>query len=109
MLKDGKMFGLNLKNRSSYNKVKRSWEWEAFVDDGDTGELTNIERVDYILHPTSPNLFREVTDPKDGFIIKSYSHGAFSLKAFVHTKDGKKIKLEHELEFDSKSEEDFSQ
>ncbi|MGH9760527.1 MAG: pYEATS domain-containing protein, partial [Blastocatellia bacterium] len=43
------------------------WEWAAFIDDGGSGDLANVNFVEYVLHETFKNPIRRVKDPKDGF------------------------------------------
>lgn len=74
------------------------WQWEAFLVDEGSGELEQVDYVEYVLHPTFPNPIRRVDDPEGGFILKTAGWGTFRLKAFVHTKDGEKRKLTHDLQ-----------
>jgi transcription initiation factor IIF auxiliary subunit len=90
-----------LKLRNSWKYIGDNdgdwWEWKAFLDDFGSGELANVESVEYVLHPTFPEPVREVDDPDDGFALETGGWGEFKLKAFVHLKDGEKIKLTHDL------------
>jgi transcription initiation factor IIF auxiliary subunit len=91
---------LKLRNRWHYKGIQEGsdwWDWEAFLDDGGSGELFNVNYVEYILHPTFPHPIRKITNPQDGFVLKSTGWGTFMLIAFVHTKDGRKMKLTHQL------------
>lgn len=88
---------LRLRNRWKYKGGDR-WHWEAFVDDDGSGELQQVDYVKYVLHPTFPDPMRRVDDPAHGFVLSASGWGTFTLKAFVHTKDGKKRKLTHEIE-----------
>lgn len=89
--------GLKLRNRWHY-KGDDWWEWEAFLDDSGSGELSNVNFVEYVLHPTFRNPVRIVVPPEGGFVLETAGWGAFTLKAFVHAKGGKKMKLTHDLE-----------
>jgi len=89
---------LKLRNRWRYKGNDR-WEWEAFLDDGGTGDLRKVDHVEYVLHETFPNPVRTVKDPKGGFALKTSGWGIFELKVFVYTKSGEKLKLTHMLEF----------
>jgi transcription initiation factor IIF auxiliary subunit len=81
---------LKLKN-SWFYKGDDWWDWEAFIDDEGSGELSNVDYVEYVLHPTFPNPLRKITNPQGGFRLKTSGWGPFYLKAFVHYKDvGKK-------------------
>ncbi len=88
---------LKLRNRWHY-KENDWWDWEVFLDDSGSGELSNVAYVEYVLHPTFLNPVRKISDSKGGFVLKTSGWGIFMLKAFVHTKDRRKIKLKHELE-----------
>jgi transcription initiation factor IIF auxiliary subunit len=94
---------LRIRNKWHY-KGKDWWDWEAFLDDDGSGELRNVDYVEYILHPTFASPLRKITNPRGGFIIKAAGWGTFELAAFVYTKDGKKRKLTHllKLKFDPK-------
>src|SRR5262245_9599074 len=97
---------MSLKLRNTWNlKEDDWWEWEAFLDDGGSGELSNVDFVEYILHETFPDPIRRITKPDGGFRMQTAGWGTFDLKAFAHLKDGKKIKLKHEiqLEYDPKN------
>ena len=92
---------LKLRNRWTYVGEEDGgdrWRWEAFLDDGGTGELRDVDYVEYILHPTFRNPIREVDDPEGGFVLKTRGWGEFALKAVVHMKDGTRQQLSHRLE-----------
>ena len=91
---------LKIRNRWHYKgDLHKDWfDWEAFLDDSGSGELSNVDYVEYILHPTFPNPIRRISNPQGGFVLKTTGWGIFTLKAFVYTKNGKKIRLTHELE-----------
>lgn len=84
------------------------WSWNAFLDDSGSGDLSNVSYVEYILHPTFPNPVVTISDSKDGFVLEASGWGTFLLKAFVHTKNGEKIKLTHELELPYDPQEGIS-
>ena len=92
---------LKLRNRWTFvgdeGKDDR-WKWEAFLDDCGTGELADVDFVEYVLHPTFRNPIREVDDPEGGFLLRTNGWGEFALNAFVHMKDGTTRKLTHQLE-----------
>jgi transcription initiation factor IIF auxiliary subunit len=87
---------LRIRNKWEY-KGDEWWEWEAFIDDDGSGELKEVEFVEYVLHPTFPNPIRTITDKKSKFLLETSGWGTFNLKAFAYKKDGNKIKLEHEI------------
>ena len=90
---------LKIKNISRYLGDDQ-WEWDAFLDANQSGELDDIKYVEYVLHPTFDNPIREIDDRKSKFMLSTSGWGTFKLKAFAYKKDGTKVKLEHELELD---------
>lgn len=88
---------LKLKNAWDYKGTER-WSWTAFIDDEGTGELAEVESVEYVLHPTFPRPVIKVTNPERGFALHTNGWGTFTLTAFVKKKDGTRKKLVHELE-----------
>ena len=88
---------IRLRNSWKYSGEDR-WDWEAFLDDGGSGELSNIAYVEWVLHPTFPKPVRTVSEPEGGFALKTNGWGTFELKAFAYTKDGRKLKLTHPLQ-----------
>jgi transcription initiation factor IIF auxiliary subunit len=92
---------MSLKLRNSWEyKGNDWWAWEAFLDDGGSGELTKVESVEYVLHPTFPKPVVTITDPKNGFVLRTSGWGTFNLTAFVNMKNGKRQKLTHLLELE---------
>lgn len=89
---------LKLKNRWEY-QGNDWWKWVAFIDDEGTGDLEQVDHVEYVLHETFPNPVRRVDDPTDGFALRTSGWGVFELVAFVYTDDGEKHRLSHQLEF----------
>jgi transcription initiation factor IIF auxiliary subunit len=87
---------LKLRNKWNYKGDDR-WKWEAFLDDEGSGELNEVEFVEYILHPTFPDPIRRVSDRNGGFPVKSEGWGQFDLKAFAMMKDGSKKSLNHNV------------
>ena len=92
---------MNLKLRNRWKYIADNdgdwWEWEAFLDDSDSGDLSKVDSVEYVLHPTFDEPIVEVDDPDGGFVLDTGGWGEFTLKAFVHLKDGNKLKLTHDL------------
>src|SRR5262249_48967022 len=83
----GDSMSLRLRNRWQYRgKGKRGedrWKWQAFLDDDGTGDLGRVSSVEYVLHPTFKIPRRIITDPADGFLLKTGGWGSFVLRAFV--------------------------
>jgi transcription initiation factor IIF auxiliary subunit len=88
---------IRLRNRWRY-KEDNWWEWKAFLDDEGSGELDQVDFVEYVLHPTFHSTVRRVDNPEGGFVLKTAGWGVFELKAFVYLKNGEKKKLTHQLE-----------
>ena len=98
-----------LKIRNNWNyKGEDRWDWEAFIDDNGSGELDNINFVEYVLQPTFPNPIRKVNDRNNQFRLKTNGWGTFLLKAFAHKNDGTKEKLEHRIELSYSPEQGTS-
>jgi len=90
---------LRLRNRWKYigDNDGDWWKWAVFLDDEGTGDLAQIDSVEYVLHPTFREPVREVDDPHDGFMLETGGWGVFKVKAFVHLNDGETLKLTHKL------------
>lgn len=85
---------LRLRNHWNY-KGEDWWEWEAFLDDDESGELHEIDFVRYVLHPTFPDPIRISRDRDYNFNLETAGLGEFKLKAFAYKKNGEIKKLEH--------------
>lgn len=90
---------LKLRNNWKY-KGDDWWEWDAFLDDSGTGELSQVKYVEYFLHPTFDNPVRKITDRKNKFKLETGGWGTFKLKAFVYFNDGNRQKLMHEIQLE---------
>jgi transcription initiation factor IIF auxiliary subunit len=90
---------LRLKNTWEYVGNDR-WNWAAFLDDGGSGELKDVQFVEYVLHPTFSNPVRKVFKAEEDFRLETNGWGTFQLKAFVHRKNGIKQKLVHEIKLE---------
>ena len=51
------------------------WKWKAFLDDFGSGDLADVESVEYVLHPTFPKPVQEINDPEDGFALEADGGG----------------------------------
>lgn len=92
---------MSLRIRNNWKLADEDWwEWEAYLDDDGSGELTNIERVDWILHSSFPQPVVKVSESTNGFRLATGGWGVFELKAFARTKDGKIIPLKHNLQLE---------
>ena len=89
---------LSLKLRNDWDMTKKDWwRWSVFLDDGGSGELEQVDYVDYVLHPTFPNPRRTIRDRETKFKLSNAGWGTFQIRAWVQKKDGEKIKIEHYL------------
>ena len=87
---------LRLRNNWKYIGEDR-WDWEVFVEDDNSGELENINFVEYVLHPTFRSPRRITHNKEQNFKLRTNGWGTFWIKAFVNTKKGEKIPLRHLL------------
>lgn len=78
-------------------KDKDLWEWSVWVEASEE-KLDKIEYVEYTLHPTFIRPVREIRDRATKFRLSTVGWGIFTIYATVFLKDGKSVKLEHELE-----------
>jgi len=100
---------MSLKLRNSWNyKGSDWWDWAAFIDDGGSGELADVRFVEYVLHESFPEPIQRVETRRGGFRLEEEGWGTFNLKAFVHLKNGKKLRLQHELQLFSEPEKGTS-
>ena len=88
---------LRIRNDWKY-EFEDYWKWGAFLDDSGSGELNNVEYVEYILHPTFKNPVRRVTDKNSGYRLNTSGWGTFLLRAIVHFNDGSTKNLSHSIE-----------
>ena len=72
------------------------WKWSVWLEAPDE-DLDGVEKVVWQLHPTFPEPIQERTDRTSKFRLDTSGWGTFLVQAEVHKKDGKKIKLKHEL------------
>ena len=72
------------------------WKWAVWVDGSDE-DLDGIARVEYTLHPTFPNPVRTVATRRNKFKLSTEGWGVFPLYARVHRKDGRVLRLKHNL------------
>lgn len=98
---------LKLKNRWEYEGDDR-WSWAAFIDDEGSGDLDDVEYVEYVLHHTFPKPLVRVDDPEGGFVLRTGGWGTFELRAFVHHRDEKKERLDHQIRLEYQPAEGVS-
>jgi transcription initiation factor IIF auxiliary subunit len=84
---------IRLKNSSAWQGGDR-WKWSVWVE-GKPETIEQIDRVEYLLHPTFPNPLRVITNPASNFRLDSKGWGEFMVHAKVITKRGHTIELNH--------------
>ena len=73
------------------------WSWSVWIEAPD-GELQQVEKVVWKLHPTFPNPTREITTPGTKFRLETSGWGTFRVHADVVQHNGMVRTLSHELE-----------
>ena len=97
---------MNLRLRNAWKYTGDDlWDWRVFLEDDGTGDLDQVAWVEYLLHPTFPQPRRIRKDRENQFSLTTRGWGVFLIRAFVHTHDGEKVKLEHELHLSYDPEE----
>jgi transcription initiation factor IIF auxiliary subunit len=81
----------------------RVWEWTVFIET-DEETLSQIEYVEYILHPTFPEPVRRVFKKDNNFALTAKGWGTFEIKIRVVFKDRTERHLTHVLEFEQQQE-----
>jgi hypothetical protein len=88
----------NISQRIAPNK----WQWQAFIV-GAPLELDSIDHVEYTLHESFREpiqlVYKRGVESNRGFVLNASGWGTFVLKAKVFYRNGKKIDLEHQLNF----------
>ena len=90
----------NIKNTSRFigQDVKSLWDWTIYIDT-DTSTLSQIECVQYTLHPTFPNPVRKVCD-SNNFSLSTRGWGTFVVGVKILFKNGESQELSHQLIFE---------
>jgi len=86
---------LRLKNSSAWQGKDR-WKWSVWIE-AKQESIEQIDRVEYVLHPTFPNPVRVVTNRASNFRLESKGWGEFMIHANVITKRGRTVRLNHWL------------
>ena len=73
------------------------WNWSVWLD-ASPGEIDEVEKVVWRLHPTFRQPIREHTNREENFRLDTAGWGTFRIRADVHMKDGRTSKLFHDLE-----------
>ena len=77
------------------------WDWTVFLR-ASTTVLSQIQCVEYTLHPTFPNPIRRVCDrgkESQPFALSSSGWGVFTIPVRIFFRDGKEQRLEYRLTF----------
>ncbi len=77
------------------------WDWTVFIR-GSEEDLARVQCVEYTLHPTFPDPVRTVCRRGEGsqaFPLSTNGWGTFVVRIRVLLKDGKDMKLSHQLRF----------
>lgn len=59
--------------------------------------LENVEKVEYLLHPTFKDRLRTSTNSYNKFKIEFWAWGTFLVEATVYLKDSKKIAIKFDM------------
>ena len=73
------------------------WTWSVWLD-GIPGELDQVQKVVWRLHPTFLEPVREQTNRHESFKLTTAGWGSFKVRAEVAMRDGTVVKLHHHLE-----------
>lgn len=72
------------------------YQWRVFVDEP-FERLEQIERVEYLLHPTFPEPQQIRTNPSDRFALETSGWGEFPIQVVVTYKNGTQDRTRYEL------------
>ncbi len=72
------------------------WSWWIWIE-GTNDDLDKISSVTYILHSTFKNPVQKTSDRSTKFMLKTGGWGTFTFYANILLKDGKEVKLSHDL------------
>ncbi len=75
---------------------KDYYKWEIWVEDGDRS-ISEIDRVEYLLHSTFRNRLRTGKAETENFRIKSSGWGEFSVGITIFLKSGEELQTSHWL------------
>ena len=95
-------FGEIITNNTARFLGNELWEWTVFIET-DRETLSQIEYVEYILHPTFQESIRRVYSTDNDFSLTATGWGSFEIKIRVIFKDNTERYLTHLLEFEQNS------
>ena len=73
------------------------WKWAVWIEGSDE-DLDQVEYVEWTLHPTFPDPIRRIKNRRVKFRLDTGGWGTFQIRARLRMKDGKDVKLSHDLE-----------
>lgn len=76
--------------------IKDYYKWAIWIEPN-SSELSEIERVEYLLHPTFKNRLRTITDEQTKFRLESKGWGEFMIEITIFKKNGEELRLTHWL------------
>ncbi len=92
----------NTRNITAINTSKyignHLWDWKVFIE-ATPETLSQIEYVEYELHPTFPEPIRRIHTRHNKFALSARGWGTFEIKIQVHFYDGTEKYLTHMLVF----------
>ena len=95
--------GIIVTSNTSTPTEGHRYDWVVRLEAPSPDQLDNIEKVEYVLHPTFPHPVRMVIDRSNLFAMSSSGWGEFEVGVKVYFKDGTMEKLKHPLRlFESK-------
>jgi hypothetical protein len=74
------------------------YSWSVWID-AKKDDLAKVLNVQYRLHPTFQDAIRTVDTRQNGFKLESSGWGEFNIHATLRLKGGKRVELDHWLEF----------
>ncbi len=77
---------------------KNRWRWTIFIAEDET-ILSQIECVEYTLHPTFPNPNQRVCDQRTNFAFTAIGWGTFTISGRVFYKNNRIKQFNHNLVF----------
>lgn len=82
---------------SQKDKSKKDYyKWAVWIEANES-DISDIDHVKYLLHPTFPNRLRKSDDPSSNFKIESKGWGEFRIDISITKTSGDVIKLWHWL------------
>ena len=92
----GKNVALRLKQSEKY-QGEDWWDWAVWLE-GPAKELAEVKAVEYTLHSTFADPVRTITTRRNGFKLSTAGWGVFPIYVRVMKKNGKVIRLRHQLQ-----------